>query len=164
MALFYHLILILFYVLLQVLIFNKLHLLGGIALIYIYGMIKLPVQLPRWLQITLGFCIGLLVDLFCNTLGMHALIASTYMWLRLPILHSFIVSDDIKSGCPGLKMLSLSVFSRFVLVSVTIYCVLLYVTEACSAFNMVDMIFKIIVSTLLTTLLVLVIEFSINHQ
>lgn len=135
---------------LQILLFNHLSLAGGIALTYLYMLFRVPVDWNRNAQIILGFFVGLVVDIFCNTPGLHALVCTTTMWLRLPMLHMFIVADDIKNGCPTYHRLGLSIFVRYLAVMLAIHCVLLYTLEAFTLFNFLNLLLKIIVTFILS--------------
>ena len=62
-----------FLFLLQVLVFNHVHIFGyATPMPYIYFLLILPSDTPRWLYVLLGFVLGLLIDLFTNTPGMAA--------------------------------------------------------------------------------------------
>lgn len=131
---------------LQVLLFDRMPLAGGIVLSYLYLIFRTPVEWNRSLQIFLGFLVGLTVDVFSNTPGLHALVCTTTMWLRLPMLHMFVVADDIKNGCPTYHRLGFSIFSRFMAILLGIHCVLLYSLEAFTLFNFFNLLLKIFVS------------------
>ena len=105
-------------------------------------------------QILLGFIVGFVVDMFCNTPGLHALTCVTTMWLRLPLLHVFIVADDIKNGCPTYHRLGSSVYTRFLGFVVLVHCVLLYSFESFTLFNFFNLLSKIVMSVVMTFLLV----------
>ena len=62
-----------FVILLQVLALNNVNV-GGFINPYIYPLIilVLPFDMKPWITLILAFFIGLLVDLFTGTLGMHA--------------------------------------------------------------------------------------------
>lgn len=156
----YSLLYMLLCIALQILIFNHLHLLGGVGLIYVCMLVKLPVEWPRWVQILIGFLSGLCVDCFCNTPGMHALAGCTMMWMRVPLLHLFVVSDEVKNGLPGVRLLGMSVFLRYALVVISLYCVILYSVEAFSVFHWEIVITKILVSIAMTMLLSLILELA----
>jgi rod shape-determining protein MreD len=148
----------------QVLIFNRLHLWGGVAFIYLYALIRMPSETPRLLQIVCGYAVGFLIDCFCNTPGMHALACGTMMWMRLPLLHLFVNADDVKSGPIGLRQLGMSVFVRYLLAVTLVFCLVLYCVEAFSLFHFGWLLLKILISVLLTSLLVLVLEVANNGK
>jgi len=60
-------------VLLQVLILNHIRI-GGYINPYVYGLyiLLLPFSTPKWLVLFAGFSIGLSVDIFMSTAGLHA--------------------------------------------------------------------------------------------
>ena len=147
-------------VLLQVLLFNRLHVEGGIVLFYVYLLLKVPVEVARPVQILMGFLTGLTIDIFCNTPGMHALAATTTMWLREPILRSFVDTEDFKAGAPGLSALGLMVFLRYIAVLVVLHAVVLYLAEAFSLLHWPTLLLKISISILLTLLASLAVELA----
>jgi rod shape-determining protein MreD len=151
-------------IVMQVLIFNRLHLWGGVAFVYLYALIKMPSDTPRVLQIISGFVVGFIIDCFCNTPGMHALACGTMMWMRLPLLHLFIASDDVKSGMLGMRQLGMSVFVRYLLATVILFCLLLYVIEAFSLFHFGIMLLKVVLSVVLTSLLIFILEVANNSK
>lgn len=60
-------------VLIQVLIMNKVNFYGFLnPYIYILFILLLPFETPGWLLLVLSFSMGLTVDLFSGTLGLHA--------------------------------------------------------------------------------------------
>jgi len=148
----------------QVLVFNHLSVFGGFVLVYLYLLIKLPVEMTRPLQILLGFLLGFLIDIFSNTPGMHALACTTIMWLRMPILHLYVVADDFKNGNPGRKTIGQSLYVRYCVTIVVCHAVLLYMIEAFTCFNFFHMLVKIVVSSILTSVAFLAIEEFQNRQ
>lgn len=147
-------------VLLQVLLFNRLHVEGGIVLFYLYVLLKVPVEVRRPLQILMGFLTGLAVDVFCNTPGMHALAAATTMWLREPVLRMFVDAEDFAAGPPSVASPGLSVFVRYAAVLIALHCMVLYGVEAFSLFHWISLILKISISLLLTLLMSLAAELA----
>lgn len=160
MSTLYNILWILLAVLLQVLLFNNLSLYGGIALVYLIALIKLPVELNRNIQILAGFLVGLLIDVFCNTMGMHALAAVTVMWLRIPVLHLYVNAEDIKTGVPGVNLLGMQVFIRYALTLIGLHVILLYCIEAFTLFNFLILLLKICISSLLTLGVSIAMEFT----
>lgn len=144
---------------LQVLIFNHLHLWGGVVLVYLLALIKMPVDTKRIVQIVVGFVCGLLVDVFCNTLGLHALTCVTMMWMRQPILHLYINADDVKTGVLCGERLGINTYLRYAVTVIIFHCVFLYSVEAFTLFNFASLLLKIFFSILLTSIAAVVIEF-----
>lgn len=60
-------------VLIQVLILNNIEFSGYInPFLYVLFILLLPFETPAWLLLVSGFALGLTVDLFMNTPGLHA--------------------------------------------------------------------------------------------
>jgi hypothetical protein len=86
------------------------------------------------------------------------------MWMRMPLLHLFIASDDVKSGPLGMRQLGMSTFMRYLLAVTIMFCLVLYVVEAFSLFHFGLMLLKIVLSVLLTSLLIFVLEVANNSK
>lgn len=155
---------ILLCIVLQVLVFNRLHLFGGIVLLYLIALIKMPFQVNRTLQIVIGFLCGLLIDIFSNTLGMHALVCTTLMWLRMPLLHMFILAEEVRTGTTSIEKLGFSIFIRYVLTLIAIHTILLYLIESFTLFNYDVLLIKILATFSLTFLFALAIEMAFKRN
>jgi hypothetical protein len=68
-----HILRIVFLILLQALVVSKIQALGGLILpwIYIFGILMLPFETPRWLILFISFTIGLIMDYFTGPMGLH---------------------------------------------------------------------------------------------
>ncbi|MCK4663041.1 MAG: rod shape-determining protein MreD [Bacteroidales bacterium] len=83
-----------FLVLIQVLILNNIQLSGFInPYFYILFIILMPFETPKWILIVLSFFLGLSIDIFCDTLGMHAS-ASVFIAFLRPLILGFIAPRD----------------------------------------------------------------------
>jgi len=147
-------------VVLQTLLFNHLQLMGGVILVYMIALLKMPVDINRNLQILAGFLCGLIVDIFCNTLGMHTLAATTIMFFRVPILHLFINSEDVKTGIPSNALMGMSSYIRYALTIISIHCLLLYFIESFTLFNLIATLLKVVISFILNMIAVITLEFA----
>lgn len=159
MNILYKVLWILLALLLQVLLFNHLYVWGGVALVYVISLIKLPVELNRNIQILIGFLVGITIDIFCNTIGLHALVATTLMWIRIPLLHLFVNAEDLKEGSPGFSRMGVSEYTRYSISIILVYCLLLYVIESFTLFNLPVLLLKVLISTSMTFLISIALEF-----
>ena len=76
-------------VLAQVLVFNHLNFFGYInPLVYVLFFYWYPIRENRAIFIIISFALGLMIDLFSDTLALHALVSATLAYLR-PILMRF---------------------------------------------------------------------------
>lgn len=72
----------------QIIVLNNILFIGYInPYIYILFILLLPFDTPRWLILILAFCLGISVDAFQNTMGLHAFSCVLIAYCREPILH-----------------------------------------------------------------------------
>lgn len=89
-SVFIHLIRFALLVLAQVLVFNQLNFLGFInPMVYILFLFWYPIKENRMLFIGIGFVLGLVVDLFSDTLALHTAATVTIAYLR-PAMMRFV--------------------------------------------------------------------------
>ena len=79
--------------LLQVLLFNQLQLWGIChPYIYILCLMMMPITLPLSVEMIIGAIAGLIMDVFCNSIGIHMAACILLMFIR-PYLLGVIVND-----------------------------------------------------------------------
>lgn len=150
----------LLYLLLQILILRNIVLFDyAFCFIYIAGILLLPAEVNRTLLLILGFAMGFVVDVFYNTLGMHA--AATVLvaylrpfWIQLQ-LETKGVTDrlDITMG-----ELGIGGYLVFLLPLVFVHHAALFFIEM-SHFGMIGYtLLRIVASTVFTTFLIVVIQ------
>ncbi|MFR9166988.1 MAG: rod shape-determining protein MreD [Dysgonomonas sp.] len=145
-------------VLLQALIFNHILFLGyATPFLYIYFLIKLPITLNRNLVIILGFLLGFVIDLFCNTPGLNAAATTFAAFLRYPIERLFFDKEMFEHLEPKLSTLGTS-FIKYTIAIIIIHHATLISLEYFSYFNIQTVLLRIILSSLLTFILILAIE------
>lgn len=78
---------------LQVLLFDHLHV-GhwGIAMVYILFLLNLPVRIPRWAEMLIGLVVGLMMDIWHSSLGIHIAACVALSFAR-PLLLNQAVQD-----------------------------------------------------------------------
>jgi len=143
----------------QVMILNNFHILGwATAYLYIYFIITLPTNTKRSLVYTLGFLMGLVIDIFCNTPGMHTLAALFTAALRQPVLTLYFNREELESSTPNVHYLGMWRFMRYAMTLVVIHHVTLFLIESFALFNPEIMLGKIGACILFTSLLIFVVE------
>lgn len=117
--------------LLQVLVFNNIQVFSFITpFIYILFILLLPFETPKWLRLLLGFFMGLFIDMFSNTGGMHT--ASTVLIAFIsPWVQSILSSKDEYEGGeqPGIKHLGFKWFFFYSLILTTAHHIFLFYLE-----------------------------------
>jgi len=146
-------------VLLQVLVLNNIQFLGYInPYLYILIILALPVQMPRWLSLILAFGLGLIIDAFANTIGMHAFATVLVAFLRNGIIKLFTSIEEGNNPTPSFYSFGVSAYVKYVVVLVLIHHSTLLMLEAFSFVNFGITLIKIILSTAVTVLMILGIQ------
>jgi len=147
-------------VLLQVLVFNRINL-GGYLNPYIYVMfiLLLPFETPKWLLLISAFFLGLGVDLFSGTIGMHAA-ASTFMAFMRPTASRVISSKrEYETGIqPGINDLGMLWFVSYTLLLVFLHHLLYFYLEVFRFDEFFSTLWRVILSTLLTSFLIILLD------
>ena len=148
------------FVLLQVLVMNNIHLFGIITpFIYLYTILKFPVDMTRSSVIFISFLLGLIIDIFSNTFGMHAAACTFIGFIRTPLLWRFVDMREVTEGSvPSYKSFGYAKFIQYAFIMVVIHHTTLFIIEAFSFFQPGVIIVHILSSILFTSLLILIIE------
>lgn len=118
----------------QVLIVNHIRLGGYVNVhIYILFLMLLPLDLPKWQLLLAGFLMGLTIDVFMGTLGLHAG-ASVFMAFCRPSIVG-LVSSGVKiekNASPSISLLGGAWFFRYTMLMVLAHDVALFLLETFS--------------------------------
>ena len=155
---------ILFFLLvfLQVLLFDNIHLFGfATPLLYIFFLIKLPVRMNRNLVMFLSALLGLVLDVFGNTLGLTMLVMVISGFLRYYLIKLFTPRDFVDDCIPSFDAFGKYLFLRYAGLISLIHITLLYLIESLTFFNPVLLFLRIVSSFTITFILIFAFE-SIN--
>ena len=149
-----------FFVLLQTLVINHIHLFGIVTpFVYLYVILKFRINTSRSSVILLSFLLGLIIDIFSNTFGMHAAACSFIGFIRNPLLSQFVDVKELPDGSvPSYRLFGFNRFSRYTLILVTLHHVILFFIDYFGFHQPALMITRLLTSILLTVLLIFIIE------
>lgn len=119
--------------LLQVLVFNHIHILGyGTPLAYIFFLCTLTSKTPRWVYLLTAFTLGFIIDLFTNTPGMAAVSFCATAFIAPFLMQLFLPQDKDKDDLwtPTAKVMEWGSFLRYAFCLVFINTVLFTLIEA----------------------------------
>ncbi|MBP1676582.1 MAG: rod shape-determining protein MreD [Bacteroidetes bacterium] len=143
-------------VLVQVLVLNNIQFLGFVnPYIYILFVLSLPVRMKRWLTLILAFVLGLTIDSFSNTPGMHAFATVLIAYLRNGIIHLFTSIEEGNNPIPSFYSFGVGAFVKYVVIMVIIHHSALFLLESFSLTNIWLVSLKIIISSFVTILMIL---------
>lgn len=126
-----YLILFFICILLQALIFNQIVLFHvAVPIVFIYFIIRLPINLKLSYLFTLAFLLGLIIDIFSDTPGVNALACTLIAALRSPIYYAYMAKDDTTSRLiPGVSTMGILEYSKYLLTFIVIYTFLAFTIE-----------------------------------
>jgi len=153
-------------ILLQVLILNNVNLGGYInPYVYIMFILLLPFETPKWLLLLSAFFLGLSIDLFTGSIGMHAA-ASTFMAYLRPFVSRIVHSrrEYEPSIKPGINDLGIRWFASYTLLLVFAHHMLLFYLEVFRFEEFFSTLFQIILSTLVSSLLIILLDLLVKKD
>ena len=117
-------------VLLQVLVFNRILIFRMISpYFYLIFLLLLPYDTPKALLIFLGFILGLSIDAFTNTLGVHTAVCLLIGFVRPMILNEISTRETRESvSAPRISTMSLNWFISYTATFVAIHHLLLFLS------------------------------------
>lgn len=153
-------------VLVQVLVCNNVMLFDvAMAFVFIYVIIRMPMNFNiNWL-LTCAFLSGLAVDLFSDTPGVNALSCTLLAMFKKPMLYAYIPRDDrTKDIVPSLTTLGFAVYSKFLFSMSTVYCLLAFTIEYFNFADVKEIVIMTSASAVLTFLILLGIDSLISRK
>ena len=145
--------------LLQVLILNQIHLFGCITpLFYVYFIMSFERSCPRWVLLLWSFFMGVVLDTFTNTPGVTAASLTMLGFLQPVLIEPFAPRDSSEDFVPTIGSLGSIRYFYYATIMVLIYHMLFYMLEMFSFFNILYWLESVIGSTVLTLILILLVE------
>lgn len=145
----------------QVFILNNIQL-GGFVnpYLYILFILILPFETPKWLLLVLGFFLGLTIDLFANTIGMHASATVFMAFLRPYVLELISPRDGYESETlPQLRFYGASWFIRYASILVFSHHLFLFYIEVFKFSNFFTTFVRVILNSIFTIILILISQY-----
>ena len=148
-------------VLIQVLIMDKVNFYGFLnPYVYLLFILLLPFETPGWLLLLLSFTMGLTVDIFSGTLGLHAA-SSVFAGFMRPVIIKFVGEKpeyDITTQ-PKLQQMGLKWFIAYALLMTFAHQLFLNMLDVFSLDELWQTLLRVIISTLFTFLFIMLFEY-----
>ena len=147
-------------VLTQVIVFNHICIFNvAVPMVFIYLIVRLPITLSINWVLTISFGLGLIVDIFSDTYGMNTVSCTVLGMVRRPVLRLYVPrEEDLTRPEPSILSLGIAVYIKYLLSMTLIYCTIVFVIEAFTFFNPLQLVLRIVFSTLLSMLIMLGID------
>lgn len=148
----------------QVLILNNIYLWGYInPFIYIFVIIMLPFEFTPWVGLVIAFFLGISVDFFSNTPGLHTAATVSMSYFRPSILRLIAPRDGYNTGTkPDMNEMGTAWFLRYTGILVFIHHIFLFYLEIFSFSGFFETFFRVIVSWVFSMILIVLIQFLIQ--
>lgn len=141
---------------LQVLLFDKLQLWGVChPYIYILCLLMMPITLPHNAEMVIGAVVGLIMDVFCNSLGIHTASCILLMFIR-PYLIGAVVNDkDRLNEQISLRSIGMEALIKYVAIMVVVHHLTVFMLAAWSWHHLGFVLLETVVSSAITILVII---------
>ena len=137
--------------LLQVLLFNQLQLVGVFhPYIYVMCLLMMPITLPHSVDMVIGAVIGLIMDIFCNSLGIHMAACITLMFLRPYVLGLIINDKERLNEQINQQTIGLGALLKYVAILIPIHHLMVFALGAWSWHHMGFVLLETVVSSVIS--------------
>ncbi len=146
---------------LQVLVLNEIELHGFVnPYIYPLFILLLPFETPHWLQLLLAFAIGLLIDIYANTIGFHAAASVAMAYIRPFLMQMFRPSGgyDNKEH-PVMVVMGLNWTLFYITSAILLHHIILFSIEAGSFSNITGTLSKIGLGAIVSVFVMMLYQF-----
>ena len=156
---FIHLLQMLGLVALQVLLLNHIHLFGyATPMVFVAFLLYFPLNASRIGVLLWGFAMGLVVDIFSNTLGMATASMTLAAMVQQPLLAMMAPRDSAENITANYQTMGRSTHIRFIILLVLVHHTVFYLLESFSFHHPLQLLISFLSGTLLSILLILTLE------
>ena len=151
-----------FLILFQVLILNNIQFNGYInPYLYIYFILLLPFETPRWLLLLSAFLLGLSLDAFTNTFGLNAAACVLMAFVRPFVISAISTGTEFMIGhSPSLKNQGFKWFAYYSITLILIHHFSLFYLEIFRFSEFFQTLLRVLLSSAFTLLLVFIAEYA----
>lgn len=149
----------------QVMVCNNILLFGvAIPFVFIYFIISLPLNLNQNLLMLISFLLGLLVDLFSDTLGLNSMACLILSVIKKPVFYLYIPKEDkFKDAVPSISTMGWLNYLKYILTLSAIFCLLIFGIEFMSVSSIIRILVMAASSTLFTLILLIASDALFNR-
>jgi rod shape-determining protein MreD len=143
------------------LLFNNIQFSGYVnPYIYILFILLLPVEIPAWLLLILSFGLGMIMDFYSGTPGMHSFSSVLAGFVRPFILRLISPRDGYEPGAqPSMLIYGFRWFMLYTIIMVLIHHTALFYMEVFRFDDFLRTFLRVLLSSLFTVVFILIIEY-----
>lgn len=145
----------------QVFIFNKVMVSGYVnPMVYVLFILMLPYDIKGFQLLLLAFLMGLTIDFFMHTPGMHALASVTLAFLRPGVIRLVGKKDDVEPWqYPNVRDSGSAWFLAYTVILVFLHHLMIFYLEVFRLDEFLRTFLKVLINTALSTLIIMLIQF-----
>lgn len=153
-------------VLVQVLILDNIMLDGYLVpYFYILFIILMPFETPKWVQLITGFLLGISIDLFEHTLGMHTAATVFIAFIRPYLLNIFAPRDGYEpDSFPRIYYYGFTWFLKYAVIIVFAHHFVLFYLEVFNLNDFFSTFLRVILSTLLSVSTIILSQYFVFRK
>lgn len=153
-------------VLVQVLIIKNIELGRFInPFIYVLFLIILPFETPKWMLLFIGFLLGITIDMFYDTMGMHAAACVFISYIRPSVLNWFSPREGYEFGMqPTIQYLGVPWFLSYSSILIFLHHFVLFYIEVFRFSEFFSTVLRVVISSIFTLLLVVVSQYLFSKK
>ncbi|MBO4870931.1 MAG: rod shape-determining protein MreD [Muribaculaceae bacterium] len=137
----------------------------AVPFVFIYLILRLPMNWHTNIILTVAFLTGLMVDVFGNTPGMNALSCTVVAGVRHTVFNIFVPREnEMADPIPSIQTMGLGVYAKYMITLVFIYCTLIFFIQAFTLRDVLLTFERILASTLLTALILLGVDSLVSTK
>jgi len=150
-----------FLILFQVLILNNIQFSGYInPYFYIYFILLLPFETPRWLLLLSAFLLGISLDAFTNTFGLNASACVLMAFVRPFVISAISTGTEFMVGhSPSLKNQGMKWFAYYSIILVLVHHFALFYLEIFRFNEFFQTLLRVLLSSVFTLLIIFIAEY-----
>ncbi len=147
----------------QILVFNNLQLSSYLnTYIYLAIIMALPFGMSKGVAMTIAFAVGITIDLFCDTPGMHAAACVLVAFMRPRILKLIATSSEYRpDAMPGLRSYGLQWYVKYSVMMIVLHHTALLFIENFDHIMFWATALRIVLSSASTFIFLIIIQFML---
>ena len=127
----------------------------AMPVVFIYLIMRLPVNLHGGWVLTIAFFTGLIIDIFNNTPGMNSLACTIMAAARRPVFNLFVSREnDMSIPIPSVDSMGVGDYFKYMATLTTLYCLLIFLIQAFTLHNFLLTLARIVGSSALSIIII----------
>ncbi len=149
-------------VLVQVLFLNQVQFSGFVnPYIYILFVMLLPLNAPKYVILVSAFLLGLCIDIFSNTLGIHAFATVFVSYFRPLIIRLITNREEDMADYPGVVQNGFMWFLYYTILMVVLHHSVLFFVEVFSFSNFFGTLYRALLSSIFSIFVIVLSQFIV---